>query len=394
MVSHATHTPYRQAATKHGRAWKGRDSGLLVFLLLLLSGTHPVTHAWAQQAPSADPAVWIGRAKLVESLFRRVYSNGWMGANGAIGNARLFQATGDTAIRNFHLHERPITNALNGTWVDDRAWVCLAELLWWDVTGRVHTGLVEDARQRYDMARGQGRLSKHEGYWTWYNYGRQMLRQERVFTNSNMNQMVSVACRLYEATGDTRYLQDALLVWHGDSTTPGIVQTLYRGGGVWSGQPGLAAFGKELPWHGAEYCSIGAELWRVTHDDSIRAIVIATARFITDPATGWLDPVDWYQIHMDGNGAFVNFLIDAWLIAPDELAGIPGKIGRMLEHVWTNHGGRAEVELHREADHGIRNGWNPRGGEDGYGVDQVGSAHAQSQALRAFGTYAWILSGK
>ena len=29
--------------------------------------------------------------------------------------------------------------------------------------------------------------------------------------------------------------------------------------------------------------------------------------------------MDFYQIHMDGNGAFVNFLLDAYALAPDQL---------------------------------------------------------------------------
>jgi hypothetical protein len=49
------------------------------------------------------------------------------------------------------------------------------------------------------------------------------------------------------------------------------------------------------------------------------------------------------------------------------------------------------VILHRTQDHGIRNGWNPHGGEDGYGVDQIGTSHAQSQAVRAFGVYAAVM---
>jgi len=61
----------------------------------------------------------------------------------------------------------------------------------------------------------------------------------------------------------------------------------------------------------------------------------------------------------------------------------------MLTHVWTNHGGTATVVLHRTGDNGIRNGWNPRGGEDGYGVDEVGTVHAQGEAMRAFGTFAY-----
>ncbi|HAO99407.1 MAG TPA: hypothetical protein DCQ83_05130 [Fibrobacteres bacterium] len=108
------------------------------------------------------------------------------------------------------------------------------------------------------------------------------------------------------------------------------------------------------------------------------------------PATGWVDSIDFYQIHMDGNGAFINFLLDAYMIAPRELADVPVKIEKMLEHVWTNHHGHAAVVLHRMADHGIRNGWNPNGGEDGYGVDEVGTVHAQGEAARAFGVFAYV----
>jgi hypothetical protein len=94
---------------------------------------------------------------------------------------------------------------------------------------------------------------------------------------------------------------------------------------------------------------------------------------------------------MDGNGAFVHFMLDAYMLAPDELRDIPEKVGKMLEHVWTNHHDQASVTLHRFQDDGIRNGWNPYGGEEGYGVDQVGTVHAQSQAVRAFGVFAYVL---
>ncbi len=83
-----------------------------------------------------------------------------------------------------------------------------------------------------------------------------------------------------------------------------------------------------------------------------------------DPNNGWIDPEDFYQIHMDGNGAFVNFLLDAYAVAGKELPDLPGKIGKMLDHVWTNNYNNARVILHRENDHAIRNGWNPSGGED------------------------------
>jgi hypothetical protein len=108
-----------------------------------------------------------------------------------------------------------------------------------------------------------------------------------------------------------------------------------------------------------------------------------------DPANGWVDGQDYYQIHMDGNGAFVNFLLDAYAIAPDELNDLLPKIEKMLEHVWSNNHGNATVTLHRGSDDGIRNGWNPHGGEDGYLVDEVGSVHAQGEAARAFGLFAY-----
>jgi hypothetical protein len=214
--------------------------------------------------------------------------------------------------------------------------------------------------------------------------------REQIFTNSNMNQMVNVACRLYEATGRKEYLDDALKVWNGDGTTPGIEQTLYRGEGKWEGARGPAAFGKELPWEGMSYCSIGAAMYRVTKDEKYRDIAVATARRVMDPANGWIDANDFYQITMDGNGAFVHFALDAYMLAPEALPDIPMKIERMLEHVWTNNYGRARVTLHRTADHGIRNGWNPNGGEDGYGVDEVGTVHPQSQAVRAFGVFTYV----
>jgi hypothetical protein len=214
---------------------------------------------------------------------------------------------------------------------------------------------------------------------------------DRIFTNSNMNEMVSVACWLYEATHDRRFYKDAVLVWNGDRKAPGIEKTLYRGDGKWEGMPGLAAFGKQLPWGGASYCSIGASMYRMTGQEKYKKIVVATAKRIMDPANGWVDPVDFYQIRMDGNGAFVHFMLDAYMLAPDQLADIPEKVGKMLEHVWTNHHDQASVTLHRFQDDGIRNGWNPYGGEEGYGVDQVGTVHAQSQAVRAFGVFAYVL---
>ena len=333
----------------------------------------------------------IERAYAIDGLFHRVYLPTWEGANGAIGDAHLFATTGDSSLLRFHTIEHDLRKMFDGTWVDDRAWVCLAELYWWEFTGKSNRGLVDDARHRYVAARSEGRLSNHEGYWSWYNWPPDSPVVEPIFTNSNMNQMVSVACRLYEATMDRRFLDDALLVWEGDQEAPGIEKAQYRGGGIWEGKEGRAAFGKQLPWEGTAYCSIGASLYRVTKNAKYKRIVVLTAKRILDPATGWLDPVDYYQIRMDGNGAFVHFLLDAYLIAPEELPDLPKKVGLMLDHVWSNHHGAARVVLHRESDHGIRNGWNPIGGEDGYGVDEVGTVHAQSQAVRAFGVYAYVL---
>jgi hypothetical protein len=342
----------------------------------------------SRQKPADN--VWLERAYLVDDLFHRVYTPGWEGAYGALGDAYLYAATGDTTLLRFHFVEHPLTRLMNGNWLDDRAWACLAELTWWELTGKTNMQLVADAAQRYDEARAAGMLSHHEGYWTWYNYPPGARVNEPVFTNSNMNQMANVGCRLYMATGQKRYLDDALLIWNGDAVAPGVEKRLYRGGGKWEGREGRAAFGKELPWEGTGYCSIGSSLYRATGTARYREISAATARRILDPATGWVDPLDFYQLRMDGNGAFVHFLVDAYLVAPEELQDLPDKVSRMLEHVWTNHHGRARVMLHRETDHGIRNGWNPLGGEDGYGVDEVGTVHAQGEAVRAFCMVAYM----
>jgi len=334
---------------------------------------------------------WLKRAYAIDDLFHEVYTAGWEGANGAIGDAFLYAVTGDSSLLRFHTVKHPMRDLFNGTWVDDRAWAALAEMYWWDFTGRTREEFVESAEIRYVEAKMQGRLSNHEGYWSWYNWPPESDVQDQIFTNSNMNQMVTVACWLYEATGKEEYLKDALKVWNGDGTVPGIEQVLYKGDGIWEGARGPAAFGKQLPWEGASYCAIGAALYNVTKDEKYRDIAVATARRIMDPATGWVDPDHYYQLRMDGNGAFVHFILDAYMLAPEELPGIPAKIERMLEHVWTNHFGRARVVLHRTSDHGIRNGWNPNGGEDGYGVDEVGTVHPQSQAVRAFGVFCYVL---
>ncbi len=374
---------------------------LIVVFYFLVIKTAPPTAALPGNAVSTgqNPVLsadtgssWIRRAYEVGRLFHAVYTPCWEGAYGAIGDAYLFGATGDSSLLRFHLIDHNLTRMCEGTWVDDRAWVCLAELTWWKFTGRRDRALVDDARRRYLEARSEGRLSDFEGFWSWYNYPPAASAQVKIFTNSNMNQMVAVACGLYEATMEKQFLRDALLVWHGDSLASGIEQTLYRGNGRWVGRPGLAAFGKEIPWDGADYASIGAALYKATGDPNYKEIVVATVRRVMDPATGWVDPVDFYQIRMDGNGAFVNFLLDAYAIAPDQLPGIPSKIGKMLQHVWSNHAGTSRVTLRREGDNGIRNGWNPYGGEDGYNVDEVGTVHAQGEAMRAFGTYAYYVA--
>jgi hypothetical protein len=334
----------------------------------------------------------VKRAYAIDALFHQVFTPKWEGANGAIGDAHLFAVTDDASLLRFYSAEYDLTKMSSGGWVDDRAWICLAEMYWWNFTGRKNNVWVEDAKKRYLEARAEGRLSNHEGFWSWYNWPPKAKINDIIFTNSNMNQMVSVACWLYEATHDRRYYRDAVLVWNGDSKCLGVEKTLYRGNGRWEGKQGAASRGKQLPWEGAEYCSIGAAMFRMTGEAKYKKIVVATAKRIMDPANGWVDPEDFYQLRMDGNGAFVNFILDAYQIAPDQLSNIPEKVERMLEHVWTNHHGTASVVLHRLEDDGIRNGWNLYGGEDGYGVDQVGTVHAQSQAVRAFGVFAYILS--
>jgi len=333
---------------------------------------------------------WIERAKAVDERFHSVYTPCWEGAYGAIGDAYLFAVTKDSSLLRFHTIEHDMRKMCAGTWVDDRAWICLAEFYWWNFTGRKNQSLIEDAKQRYLSAREECRLSNHNGYWSWYNWSPKANSQ--VFTNSNMNQMVTVACWLYEITGEKRFLDDALLVWNGDTKYPGVEKLLYKGSGKWEGKKGRAAFGNEVPWQGAGYCTIGAALYRITKDTKYKKIVVETAKRIMDPANGWVDPQDFYQVQMDGNGAFVNFLLDAYAIAPNELQDIPVKIEKMLEHVWTNHNGTANITLHRESDHSIRNGWNPYGGEDGYGVDEVGTVHAQGEAARAFGVFVYYLN--
>ena len=86
---------------------------------------------------------------------------------------------------------------------------------------------------------------------------------------------------------------------------------------------------------------------------------------------------------------FINFLMDAYNIAPNELSEILIKCQSMLDHTWNNNDGKAAVVLHRTDDHSIRHGWNPNGGEDGYYPKDLGTILAQGQALRAWGVVAY-----
>jgi len=155
-----------------------------------------------------------------------------------------------------------------------------------------------------------------------------------------------------------------MIAWEGDRKYPGIEKTFYRGDGKWEGKGGRAAFGKQLPWEGASYLSVVAAMFRMTGNPKYKMIAAASAIRIMDSSERWVDSTDFYQIRMDGNGAFVHFILDAYLIAPELLPDIPQKVERMLEHVWSNHHGASYVLLHRLADDGIRNGWNPSGGEE------------------------------
>ncbi len=336
-------------------------------------------------------AITVQRAYAVDVKFQEVYNAGWEAANGAIGEAFLYAATGDQNLLNRYMADRKLTDLFNGTWVDDRAWICLAELYWWQFSGRKNKAWVEDAEKRYIEARSEGRLSNQEGFWSWYSWPPNAKVNDMIITNSNTNQMVTVACMLYDATHERRFYNDAMVVWEGDHKYPGIEKTFYRGDGKWEGKGGRAAFGKQLPWEGASYLSVVAAMFRMTGNPKYKMIAAASAKRIMDPANGWVDSTDFYQLRMDGNGAFVHFILDAYLIAPELLPDIPLKVERMLEHVWSNHHGASYVLLHRLGDDGIRNGWNPSGGEEGYGVDQIGTVHPQSQAVRAFGVFAYVL---
>jgi hypothetical protein len=360
--------------------------------LFEIKSAHDISKTTSLEPPVSDLFQrTVQRAYAIDKLFHQVYNAEWEGANGAIGDAHLYAATDDENLLSLYTNTYRLLDMHNGTWVDDRAWVCLAELYWWNVSGRKNMQWVDDAKNRYLEAKREGRLSHHEGFWSWYNYTPGMQGNFRIFSNSNMNQMATVACWLYVATHEQRFYSDAILVWNGDLKYPGVEKQFYRGNGIWQGNEGRAAFGKQFPWEGSGMCAIGAAMFRMTGQAKYKKIVVETARRIMDPANGWVDPIDYYQRRMDGNGAFVHFILDAYQIAPDQLSDIPSKIEKMLEHVWTNHHGEAAVTLHRLIDDGIRNGWNPNGGEDGYKVDEVGTVHPQSQAIRAFGVFAYVL---
>ncbi|HTY11074.1 MAG TPA: hypothetical protein VMF88_08375 [Bacteroidota bacterium] len=368
-----------------------------VIPLLFAVHTKPPQALPAGEAKALKPedalAITVQRAYAVDARFQEVYNNGWEAANGAIGEAFLYAATGDQNLLDRYEHVRKLTDLFNGTWVDDRAWICLAELYWWQFSGKKNKEWVDDAEKRYMEARNEGRLSNKEGFWSWYTWPPNAKINDMILTNSNTNQMVTVACMLYEATRNRRFYTDAIGVWEGDGKYPGIEKTFYRGDGKWEGKGGMAAFGKQLPWESASYLSVVAAMYRMTGNPKYKAIAAASAKYIMDPAHGWVDSTDFYQLRMDGNGAFVHFVLDAYLIAPELLPDIPFKVEKMLEHVWSNHHGASYVLLHRLGDDGIRNGWNPRGGEEGYGVDQIGTVHPQSQAVRAFGVFAYVLRG-
>ncbi|HTY57528.1 MAG TPA: hypothetical protein VMF59_01870 [Bacteroidota bacterium] len=371
-------------------------TSVLVFVAIRIPSPPPGLRSGAPEPRAAavyhPTEKWIQRAYAIDVLFHEVYTPCWEGAYGAMGDAHLFAVTGDSALFRFYMVSHPLTEMCRQTWIDDQAWVCLAERDWWTFTGKTSMALVADAVRRYTEARESGALSSVEGFWSWYNFPPNTPGQQQIFTNSNMNEMASVACWLYEVTRERHFLDDALLVWNGDASAPGVEKTYYRGGGRWVGKPGLAAFGDPLPWKGAGYCTIAASLYRATGEERYKTIAVATARRVMDPAAGLVDPVDFYQVRMDGGGAFTNFLLDAYQLAPGELKEIPLKVEKSLEYVWTNAHGKASVVLHRESDHGIRNGWNGKGGEDGYRVGEVGTVHAQGEAVRAFGLYAYIVN--
>ena len=338
---------------------------------------------------------YLDQAEKIDNQFRSVYKADWRGAYGLIGQAYLYKLTKNKSYLDFITKENNILKLDNGEWVDDVAWVSLAILNWWDATGRKNDKWFNNVKKRYDRARKSGLLLHEAGYWTWYNYKKRwFFNPGKRFTNSLMNQMVIIACWLYEVTKEKKYLEDALLIWNGDEKYPGIEKQLYKGNGIWKGKPGKAAFGAELPFNGAGYLSVGSALYKVTKNEKYKKIVIDTTKYLLNPKNNWVAEKYFYQKYVDGNGAFVNFLMDAYSIAPNKLSEVLPKCIKMLDHVWANTNSQSGIVLHRKYDHGIRHGWHPEGGEDGYYPDEVGTVLAQGSALRAWGIIAYYDGNK
>ena len=117
-----------------------------------------VQHAQLQEPQTPDLFhTIVQRTYAIDNLFHQVYNAEWEGAYGAIGDAHLYAATGDQNLLSLYTDTYRLLDMHNGTWVDDRAWACLAELYWWDITGRKNTEWVNDARTRYLEARREGR---------------------------------------------------------------------------------------------------------------------------------------------------------------------------------------------------------------------------------------------
>ena len=81
---------------------------------------------------------WLQRAYAIDELYHGRYTPCWEGAYGAIGDAYLFAATRDSSLLRFHLIDHDLQRMCTGRWVDDRAWICLAEILWWEVTNKTN----------------------------------------------------------------------------------------------------------------------------------------------------------------------------------------------------------------------------------------------------------------
>ena len=73
---------------------------------------------------------WLKRASDISTKFHELSTPCREGANGAMRKAHFFAATHDSTLLRFHTAEHDMRNMSTGTWVDDRAWVCLAELFW------------------------------------------------------------------------------------------------------------------------------------------------------------------------------------------------------------------------------------------------------------------------